>query len=137
MYALSLDDVHRAIQKLAILGNGYRTLQLADQAMLVSVPLELNTDHAQVLSSAQVNGARFSADTLTHQFGWSRDRIDTVVSFLLKEGLVWLDDQGAHGPEYWFPSLFTPAVVNESEVDLDEEFARLEQYYAAQDTAAP
>jgi hypothetical protein len=57
--------VYRAIEKLACLGNGYRILNLDEhQKLLVSVPIELNTDHSDVLSCAKVsNGVMWWNDT--------------------------------------------------------------------------
>ena len=43
-----------AIAKLACLGNGYHIMDVGDQRVLVSVPLELSTDHAQILEAAKV-----------------------------------------------------------------------------------
>ncbi|XP_072179542.1 vacuolar-sorting protein SNF8-like isoform X2 [Diadema setosum] len=78
---VSLDDIVRAIKKLKILGNGFGLHRLDDGRFIVqSVPAELNMDHTSVLNIAEDQ--------------------------LLKEGLVWVDDQGRRERLYWFPGLF-------------------------------
>ena len=48
------DDLERAIQKLAILGGGYRVVMAGHRKLVQSVPVELNKDHFDVLERAQV-----------------------------------------------------------------------------------
>ena len=73
--------------------------------MIVSVPVELNKDHMVVLEHAQ---ATFNTTlrSLLGATGWDEERAMRVLNLMLREGMVWVDDQGAGGERsYWFPSL--------------------------------
>lgn len=48
--------MERAIKKLGILGSGFRVVRVGTRVMVVSVPYELNRDHATVLSQAEAKG---------------------------------------------------------------------------------
>ena len=53
---VSRDDMQRAIEKLGILGGGFKIVPVGARVMVVSVPYELNTDHATVLAQAESRG---------------------------------------------------------------------------------
>lgn len=48
------EDIVTAIKKVAILGDGFQVLNVGPRRMVLSVPIELNQDHALVLEQAQV-----------------------------------------------------------------------------------
>jgi len=48
--------VEQAIKKVQCLGSGFRITQMGGETMVISVPTELNTDHAAILSLAKSNG---------------------------------------------------------------------------------
>ncbi|KAG1699381.1 Vacuolar-sorting protein SNF8 [Nymphon striatum] len=53
---ITIDDLHRAIKKLKILGNGFSVINLGnDKYMVQSVPIELSMDFTSVLEHAQVS----------------------------------------------------------------------------------
>ena len=58
--AISPEDVKRAIQKLAVLGGGYRVVMLGGQRFVLSVPSELSTDNTMVLQHCAGSGAAFA-----------------------------------------------------------------------------
>ncbi|XP_030846214.1 vacuolar-sorting protein SNF8-like [Strongylocentrotus purpuratus] len=103
---VSLDDIKRAIKKLKILGNGFGLHCLDDGRFIVqSVPAELSMDHTSVLNVAQGTGC-VSVSDLKTKLKWEEDRARLVMDQLVKEGLVWVDDQDRSGRLYWFPGLF-------------------------------
>ena len=59
--------------------------------MLLSVPMELNTDHFELFTVAQELGyvSEKQLETLKH---WSAERFHKVINLLLHEGVVWIDD---------------------------------------------
>jgi len=102
---ISVDDIERATKKVKNLGSGFQLLRVGNQLMIQSVPCELNTDHTTVMVVAQ--GKSFvTASLLEKELTWKRDRIDAVMQLLLKESMVWIDDQHESSERaYWFPSL--------------------------------
>jgi len=52
---LSIYDIKRAIEKLMILGNGFKLVENNGNCLLISVPLEVNIDHEYVLSAGSDN----------------------------------------------------------------------------------
>eukprot|EP00727_Mastigamoeba_balamuthi_P004958 m51a1_g14460 putative vacuolar-sorting protein snf8 (247) ;mRNA; r:657678-659031 len=103
---ICVDDVERAIAKLRVLGSGFGIIRAGGRKLVQSVPCELNIDHTNVLSLAAQQGhaPQVTASEVMRQLSWDSARVNSVLGLLLKEGMVWVDDQG---PErsYWFPSL--------------------------------
>lgn len=52
---LSIYDIKRAIEKLMILGNGFKLVENNGNCLLISVPFEVNIDHEYVLSAGSDN----------------------------------------------------------------------------------
>jgi ESCRT-II complex subunit VPS22 len=102
---VSAGDVIRAVEKLSVLGNGYRVLNHMGKAMILSVPMELNRDHEDIIVAAQDSGYVTYAVMLdSHK--WTPERFHRAVYPLLQDGVVWLDDcRGVK--QYYFPSLMT------------------------------
>ncbi len=50
---ISEDDICRAVEKLAVLGNGFKIVMIKGAKYLLSVPMELNTDYDEVFSIAE------------------------------------------------------------------------------------
>uniref|UniRef100_UPI00359015B5 vacuolar-sorting protein SNF8 isoform X2 n=1 Tax=Myxine glutinosa TaxID=7769 RepID=UPI00359015B5 len=101
---VSQDDLIRAIKKLKVLGNGFSMIQMGGSYLVQSVPAELNMDHTTVLQLAEANGYTSAAEVKA-ALKWEPERIDHVLTYLLREGLAWLDMQATDGPQYWFPAL--------------------------------
>lgn len=59
--------------------------------MLLSVPVELSTDHFELLAAAQEEGY-ISEELLANRSAWPVERFRQVVNVLLLEGIVWVDD---------------------------------------------
>lgn len=104
-HEISIEDLIRAIEKLAVLGGGFKVIKVAGNPMVVSVPLEMNTDHEFVIAAASEEGGMVTEGLMAGLHGWSSDRFDRIVSTLLQEGIVWLD---YHNGEkiYYFPSMW-------------------------------
>ena len=104
-YDLSIDDIIRAVEKLAVLGGGFKLIKIAGNPMIVSVPLELNTDHEFVISAASDEGGIVTEGLMRGLHGWSAERFETIINTLMQEGIVWLDIH--HGERvYCFPSMW-------------------------------
>lgn len=101
---VSQDDLIRAIKKLKVLGNGFSMIQMGGSYLVQSVPAELNMDHTTVLQLAEENGYTSAAEVKA-ALKWEPERIDHILTYLLREGLAWLDIQATDGPQYWFPAL--------------------------------
>ena len=105
---VSASDIGVAIQKLSQLGGGFRTIQVGDATMIVSVPEELDQDVVQVMSIAQQQNIRAAGVTVDDIVQasvpqWSRDRVERALQVVLRRGMAWLDIyQGEK--YYWFPA---------------------------------
>jgi ESCRT-II complex subunit VPS22 len=103
-----ITDVQRSIEKLAVLGGGFRVIHIGRQAYVVSTPTEINTDHRVLLEFAQSSGG-ITASLLKRRAGWTEERFSMVITPLLFEGILWVDvDTGMRGepePSYEFPTI--------------------------------
>ena len=101
--SVSLEDIYRAVDKLSILGNGFKIVEVSGKQMLISIPLELNSDQQILFSEAQDNGY-ISLQMVTSLHGWSNERFKLALEPLLHDGMVWTDVY-KHEVNYYFPSL--------------------------------
>lgn len=104
----SVDDVRRAVSKLKVLGGGFKLLQVGHSTMVVSVPVELNQDHSQVLAVAQHHGGEVSFEILLEELHWDENRARRTLDRLTSEGMAWVDDQ-AGARTFWFMSIWLEA----------------------------
>ncbi|CAF4846801.1 unnamed protein product, partial [Rotaria sp. Silwood2] len=105
---VSQDDILRAIKKLRALGDGFAVIQPINgqgRILIQSIPGELSMDHTAILNSLQTRSS-FTVEQLREEFKWTDDRIKTAIDFMIKEGLLWIDNNGRN-IEYYFPGLFT------------------------------
>jgi len=100
----SEEDIKISIKKLSKLGNGFRTVKVGDSTMIISVPLELDNDHMEVMSLAK-DMQCVTLEQLQDVTKWSEERAKRALDLLLQEGMAWLDKY--EGLEfYWFPSIW-------------------------------
>ncbi len=59
--------------------------------MLLSVPVELSTDHFELMTVAQEHGF-VSQQLLQCTRQWPAERFHAVINIMLQEGIVWVDD---------------------------------------------
>mmetsp|Transcript_9437 Transcript_9437/g.14221 ORF Transcript_9437/g.14221 Transcript_9437/m.14221 type:complete len:223 (+) Transcript_9437:1-669(+) len=103
---LSKEDIKRAIERISILGNGLKMIEVSGRTMVVSTPMELNNDHEHVFTIASEQGY-VSEEMLVSQYGWSRERFYGVINVLAQEGVVWIDAHGRKAQHrYYFPSIW-------------------------------
>lgn len=84
------DDVLRAIDKIKVLGNGFRLVKVGKQNIVISVPLEVNVDHEIIMNIAQLEGY-VTKQAMLNMNGWTEERFNYVMNPLLQEGMVWID----------------------------------------------
>lgn len=101
---ITIDDLQRAIEKLKVLGEGFRLIPTERRYIVQSVPAELSMDHTNIIQQAEGTGC-ISESILREKLNWASDRIQKALNDLVKEGLVWVDDQGSNERLYWFPGL--------------------------------
>ena len=83
------------------LGKGFSVIRTARSEMILSVPLELNTDHQQLITAAKDRGyVSFSIIG-----NWQELRFAQAIEMLISEGLVWIDEQAGSETLYWFPGM--------------------------------
>lgn len=104
-HALSMEDLMRAVEKLAVLGGGFKLIKISGNPMIISVPIEMNTDHEFVISAASDEGGFVTEELMRGLHGWTTDRFRTIINPLLQEGIVWVDES-AEGTFYYFPSMW-------------------------------
>ncbi|KAL7747113.1 Exosome complex component rrp4 [Sorochytrium milnesiophthora] len=100
---ITADDIKRAVKLLSPLGNGFRVVQVAGREWVQSVPQELNGDVAEALVVAETNGGMVDAQRLRAQLKWTDERVAGALESLVRDGLVWVDEQtpAGQGPAYW------------------------------------
>lgn len=107
---VSLDDCKRAIKKLSMLGNAFTLISMNNgRYMIQSLPEGMGVDHTQVLKLAENSNGIVSARSISDELKWDETRVDNVINFLVKEGIVWLDvvyERNTEKKYYYFPSLF-------------------------------
>lgn len=100
------DDLVRAIDHLRVLGNGFKVVRAGARDLVVSVPVELNHDHADVLLLAQRDGCVTRAG-LCEGLRWDPARADRALRLLLDQGMAWIDGrEGSDEARFWFPSIW-------------------------------
>lgn len=97
------DDVERAVDKLDVLGSGFRIVDLGRERVVQSVPVELSVDHTKALSACGEYGYT-SASALQALTGWDDNRTNATLRFLLDNEIAWLDLQSPE-PTYWILGL--------------------------------
>ena len=104
---VSKDDVLVAVKRLSRLGGGYTVLPLkGDNDWLIqSTPMELSLDHSDVLRFAE-DRFYFTESDLINELKWDKTRADRLIANVLRDGMVWVDEQNPNEIAYWFPSLF-------------------------------
>lgn len=104
---LSIDDIVKAVEKLSVLGGGFKLINTKTNKMIMSVPLEISTDHEYLLSTASDEGGYLTASLVKGMYGWTDERFKMIMNPLLLEGMVWVDDGSFDERRYYFPSLWT------------------------------
>lgn len=105
---LSMEDLNRAVEKLVVLGGGFKLIKIAGNPMIVSVPIEMNTDHEYVIAAASDDDGFVTEELMRRLHGWTAERFATIIHPLLHEGIVWVDEhQGV--TRYYFPSMWKSA----------------------------
>lgn len=126
---VTVDDVQRALEALAPLGQGITLTTLAGKRYLVGTQQGLSQDTATVLDLALQRGAgvadsavtlpptpsltscpaRLTTADVTSALGWAAARARSALVALLEEELAWLDltiaPSGQRLEVYWFPGL--------------------------------
>jgi hypothetical protein len=76
---------------------------------VVSVPMELSSDHTAILQLAQ-STCYVTQPGLRAALQWQESRLQMALQLLLQSGMAWVDEQGppVQGDRrvYWFPSLW-------------------------------
>lgn len=109
---ISVDDVERAIEKMAILGNGIQLIKCRSTSIVQSTSSELNLDQNEVIKLAQELEGRVTAPVLCEKLSWSATKAERALNDLTMEGVVWVDEPGpgrTGSTAYWFPGLFKVA----------------------------
>ena len=99
---ISRDDVRRAVEKLHVLGDGFRVI---NGDAVLSAPAEFNDDAAKALEVAAARGGGLDGPALArHLRGSDADaRAGAVLGGLLDAGFAWVDDRDR---TFFFPSLW-------------------------------
>lgn len=110
---ITQDDLLRAIDKLSVLGKGFRLIPTGNNYLVQSVPAELNMDHTTILQQAEGTGF-ISLTSLRRMQKWGEERTKNALEDLVKEGMAWVDDQAKDEGErlYWFPGLLQDKLVS-------------------------
>lgn len=109
---VSTSDIQIAIEKLGTLGGGFRTVQVGEKTMVVSVPTELDNDHMRILTIAQgpedgvvSPNTGLTIDQIIALTNWTESRATRAMDLLLQEGMAWIDEYKGVS-YYWFPSIW-------------------------------
>jgi ESCRT-II complex subunit VPS22 len=110
---VSTSDIQIAIDKLGTLGGGFRTVQVGEKTMVISVPTELDNDHMQILTIAQGSDgdddvtpiSGLTMDQIIARTNWTESRATRAMDLLLQEGMAWIDICKGK-TYYWFTSIW-------------------------------
>ncbi|OQR93608.1 vacuolar sorting protein SNF8 [Thraustotheca clavata] len=105
MQKISQDDIKRSVKKLRVLGEGFQVIELGSKTMIVTVPVELSQDHSSILLLAQETQGIVTTTLLAEKLGWDVNRSNIALNVLLRESMVWIDEQNPNVPAYYFPSI--------------------------------
>ncbi len=118
---ITKDDIKTAMGKVHLLGAGFSLLKSGRTTLVVSVPLELSSDHSTILEVAQDRASHVSISQLLTQLKWEEQRVKIALDLMMQGGMVWVDEQGGkeggteREPVYWFPSLWQQERMEEAE----------------------
>lgn len=110
----SEEDIKRAVNKLSVLGNGFKIINLSNISMIISVPMELNVDHESLLQLSQDYNS-ISESLVKLILNWTSDRFYFVITPLLRDGVVWVDNYDISETHYMFPSTWMENNINNNE----------------------
>lgn len=103
---ITIDDILKAIEKLAILGNGIKVIPCGRSYIIQSVAAELSMDSVVVVQTARDNGGCVNMSSLVNKMNWSRERASKILNQLVMEGVLWIDEQTCDGETaFWCPGL--------------------------------
>lgn len=70
-------------------------------------------DHTTVLQqAANSNKANISVTEIMSALNWEEERTQKALNYMVREGLAWIDLQGAQEKLYWFPSMFSDCIAS-------------------------
>ncbi|KAI9741639.1 MAG: hypothetical protein M1834_000023 [Cirrosporium novae-zelandiae] len=101
---ISDDDILRAVASLKPLGSGFAIINVGSKRFIHSIPKELNTDQSTTLEIIQITGY-ITISMLQANLNWERERAEVIISQLLTDSLVWVDEKTLGEKEYWSPTL--------------------------------
>ncbi len=108
---VSIEDIERSIEKLEVLGNGFRIISLGgnhtnnnNERYIISVPMELSNDHQMLMNICKDNG-HVSLNYLLNDLKWTLERIEQSVNVLLTNGMIWVDSHNDN-TNYYFSSFY-------------------------------
>jgi ESCRT-II complex subunit VPS22 len=112
-HVVTIEDVMRSIDKLSVLGCGFKLINKHKHPLVISVPLEINKDHEYLMSAAQDEGGFVTESLIRGMYGWSKDRFLMILNPLLMEGMVWVDNDGGSESEckYYFHSIWKSSAI--------------------------
>lgn len=97
----STKDIVTAMSKLSKLGSGFRIVSVGTTPMIISVPMELDYDHTEIMKIAQQAG-KVTMEEVIENTGWKEERAKRAIELLMTNGMAWLDIH--EGQQiFWFP----------------------------------
>ena len=90
---LSEDDIERAVSKLVVLKGGFKMLSNGSQKHVLSVPVELNQDHSEILKLVKDQGGWVTPNLIANKLQWKQLRIVKALEDLQREGMFGLIDR--------------------------------------------
>lgn len=78
-------------------------MDVGNNRLVRSVPIELNPDHTKALGACGEKGYT-SATALQKLTNWDMNRTNATLQFLLQNEIAWLDTQSLE-PTYWILGL--------------------------------
>lgn len=103
---ITIDDLLKAIEKLAILGSGIKVIRSGNSFIVQSIAAELSMDQNVILEKAQLSEGHVDIDMIVNDLKWSKERAIKAINDMIMEGIVWVDRQAPNGKTwYWFAGL--------------------------------
>ncbi|XP_054157682.1 vacuolar-sorting protein SNF8-like [Oppia nitens] len=103
---ITVDDLIRAIEKLAKLGSGLKLMSCGKTYLVQSVASELSLDQNLIIQTAQSTNGCIDISMIVKELQWTDERARKAIDDMIMEGLLWIDKQTPSGQTwYWFPGL--------------------------------
>ncbi|GME74071.1 unnamed protein product [[Candida] boidinii] len=97
-------DILKSLELLHVLGDELQLIDVGSKKYIKSIPQNLNPDETVVLQTCDLIGY-VTVNLLRDNFSWKYIRCKTVIEDMVSNGILWVDEQGEEGIQYWINNM--------------------------------